>query len=197
MCAVVGGSGAFIPELVSRLLHNSRLRGVHSFGYSFYLGKDIITRKFVDFKEFHNSIQKEAPEKFIAHFRYSTSGDYKNPDNNQPLQSEDTAIAFNGVISQKSKKEIEVEYGVEMPSDNDGHVLLQKYKDKSFRATQKVTYAAIGLADGKLFALRNSKRPLWQSVGSKVTLFASTKDVFVRSGVKDCELIQSGAIYEC
>jgi glutamine phosphoribosylpyrophosphate amidotransferase len=172
------------------------LRGVHSFGYSFYSGETIITRKFVDFGEFHDSIQREAPEKFIAHFRYSTSGDYKNPDNNQPLQSKNTALAFNGVISQKSKNEIEAEYGIKMPSDNDGHVLLQKYKDKSFRASQKVTYAAIGLADGKLFALRNSKRPLWQSVGSKASLFASTKDVFVRSGVKNCDLIQSGVIHE-
>lgn len=196
MCAVVGYSGTYDATVVSRLLENSRIRGVHSFGYSFCAGKTLKTRKFLDFNEFLDSINAEAPDVFIAHLRYSTSGDYREESNNQPLQDGNLAIAFNGVISQKPKSGIEKEYGIKMPSDNDGHVLLQKYTDKTFRNAQKPTFASVGINDGRLFGLRNNKRPLWKSVGLNATIFASTKDIFNRSGIDECELIRAGSICE-
>ena len=196
MCAVLGYSGTYNPEIVSRLIENSRIRGVHSFGYSFCAENALKTRKFLSFKEFLSSINSEAPSVFIAHLRYSTSGDYRDERNNQPLQNGNLAIAFNGVISQKTKSEIEKEYGVDMPSDNDGYVLLQKYNDKDFVSSRKPTFAAVGIKDGKLFGLRNKKRPLWRSSSAGSTIFASTKDIFERSGIKECELIRAGSIYE-
>ena len=59
-------------------------------------------------------------------FRYSTSGDYKVMDNNQPLQQNNVCMAFNGVLSQKTKEEIEEEYQIVLENDNDGYLLMQK-----------------------------------------------------------------------
>ena len=68
MCSVIGYKGKFQAELVKNLLRNSRIRGLHAFGYSFYLNKELTTRKFLDYKQFEQSICEEKPNLFIAHF---------------------------------------------------------------------------------------------------------------------------------
>lgn len=196
MCAVIGYSGKYQKPLVKKLLSNSKIRGVHSFGYSSYVGKGLVTRKFLDFGKFQDSLETDKPNKFIAHFRYSTSGDFRNEENNQPLQVGNVALAFNGVISQKSKSEIELEYDTELLGDNDGYLLLEKYTDQTFIRKPAITFAAVGMKDGKVFALRNSKRPLWYAETSGAKIYASTRDILNRSGIQDCYKIESIKIHE-
>lgn len=196
MCAVIGYSGDYQQSLIKKLLSNSRIRGVHSFGYSCYVEKELVTKKFLAFDKFQDSLEIDRPSKFIAHFRYSTSGDFKDEENNQPLQVGNLAFAFNGVISQKSKSEIELEYDTELLGDNDGYLLLDKYADQSFIRKPAITFAAVGLKDGKVFALRNSKRPLWYAETSSAKIYASTRDILNRSGIQDCYKIESIKIHE-
>jgi len=196
MCAVIGYTGEYNQALIGRLLDNSKIRGIHSFGYSFYCDGTVVTKKFLDFEEFQESIESDKPRKFIAHFRYSTSGDFKDQENNQPLQAGNVALAFNGVISQKSKVEIELEYDTELLGDNDGYLLLEKYTDQTFIRKPAITFAAVGLKDNKVFALRNSKRPLWYAETSGAKIYASTRDILNRSGIQDCYKIESIKIHE-
>jgi glutamine phosphoribosylpyrophosphate amidotransferase len=196
MCALIGYSGKYNELLIEKLLLNSMIRGVHSFGYSQYCEKELVTKKFLDFEEFKRSINLDKPSKFIAHFRYSTSGDFGNQENNQPLQRGNVAMAFNGVISQKSKQEIEAEYDTVLQGDNDGYLLIEKYTDQDFVRKSNITFAAVGLKDGSLFAIRNSRRPLWYAETTGAKVYASTRDIFIRSGIDDCYRIDSIKIHE-
>lgn len=187
MCSVIGYSGKFNKELVSKLLYNSRIRGLHAFGYACFGDKNsIVVHKFTDYTEFHNHLLDTAPTTFIAHFRYSTSGDFTNPENNQPLVKGTTAIVFNGVISQKPKEAMEQEFGVAIPAENDGYILLEKYDDIDFNRREDVSYACVGLKEGMIFFTRNEYRPLYLSINTgddDLIVGASTNDILKRSGI--------------
>jgi glutamine phosphoribosylpyrophosphate amidotransferase len=183
MCSVIGFRGKYDEDLLNKIFLYSRIRGLHSFGYSFY-NPELTTKKFLSYESFLSSIHNDRPNLFIAHFRYSTSGDYLNENNNQPLQSEDISIAFNGVISQGTKEEMEERYDIKLPADNDGYILLKKYNDAEF-LNSDITYASVGLKNNKLFGLRNERRPLWFKEREDGVIISSTSDILTRSGIKE------------
>jgi glutamine phosphoribosylpyrophosphate amidotransferase len=183
MCSIIGFRGKYDEELLDKIFQYSRIRGLHSFGYSFY-NPELTTKKFLDYTSFLSSIHNNRPNLFIAHFRYSTSGDYLNENNNQPLQLKETSIAFNGVISQGTKEEMEETYNVELSGENDGYILLQKYKDIEF-LNSNITYSMVGLNDKRLFALRNERRPLWYKDIENGVIVSSTSDILLRSGIEE------------
>lgn len=187
MCSVVGWSGVWSEELIISLMNNSRIRGLHAFGYSFYLDDDIITKKFLKYEDFINELKTDKPTTFISHFRYSTSGDWKDIDNNQPIYNNSMAIAFNGVISQKTKSEMEAEYNIQMAGDNDGFLLLDKIDDIEFLSRFDITYALVGLDKDGIFAMRNKHRPLWKFNGPDFKGVCSTNDILFRSGLYDTD----------
>lgn len=203
MCSVIGYSGKFNKELVSKLLYNSRIRGLHAFGYAYVVDNNkVAVHKFTDYDEFYNHLLDTAPSTFIAHFRYSTSGDFTNPENNQPIvkdtQQGTTAIVFNGVISQKSKEAMEQEFGVVIPAENDGYILIEKYNDEDFNKRNDVSYACVGISNGELFFTRNEYRPLYLSLSEHddyVIIGASTNDILKRSGIDNGFLMESTAIW--
>tara|TARA_R100001443_G_scaffold83800_1_gene90513 strand:- start:1473 stop:2066 length:594 start_codon:yes stop_codon:yes gene_type:complete len=185
MCSIIGYKGRFKEYIVSTLLDESRLRGIHSFGYHTKNG----TKKFLDYTEFKDSLLSEKPDLFIAHFRYSTSGDFKLLENNQPLVSDGKAMVFNGVISQKTKSEMEYEFQTKLPSDNDGWILYDYFNSRNFELPQGSSFAFIGLdfkSDIKLTAIRNELRPMWKFESENYVILTSTKDILVRSGIKQC-----------
>jgi glutamine phosphoribosylpyrophosphate amidotransferase len=184
MCSIIGFKGEYNEELLEKIFFNSRIRGLHSFGYSYYDLQGLKTKKFLDYDLFLKSINKNAPNLFVAHFRYSTSGDYKILENNQPLVENNTSICFNGVISQKSKDEMELEYQMKLQSDNDGFILLNNYENEDFIKKNNISFACVGLKENKMFALRNNKRPLYIFTDEKNTIICSTKDILDRSGLK-------------
>ena len=183
MCSIIGYKGKYDEELLDKIFQYSRIRGLHSFGYSFY-NPELTTKKFLDYTSFLSSIHNDRPNLFIAHFRYSTSGDYLDQNNNQPLQLKETSIAFNGVISQGTKEEMEETYNVELSGENDGYILLQKYKDIEF-LNSNITYSMVGLNDKRLFALRNERRPLWYKDIENGVIVSSTSDILLRSGIEE------------
>lgn len=183
MCSVIGYKGNYNEELLDKIFKYSRIRGLHSFGYSYY-NPELTTKKFLDYENFVSSIHKDRPTLFIAHFRYSTSGDFLTQENNQPITLNSISIAFNGVISQGTKSEMEEEFNLTLPSENDGYILLQKYKDKEFLKSD-ITYAAVGLNERRLFALRNDRRPLWYKLIDGGVIVSSTADILNRSGIEN------------
>jgi glutamine phosphoribosylpyrophosphate amidotransferase len=156
MCSIIGFQGVYETDLITRLCYNSRIRGLHSFGFSFYQNGKLQVKKYLNYDKFLTDLNKHKPNKFIAHFRYSTSGDYKKIENNQPLIYEDQSIIFNGVISQKSKDEMQEEFQLKLTAENDGFVLVQKYDDLEFIKNRNISFAMIALSDNKLIALRNN-----------------------------------------
>jgi glutamine phosphoribosylpyrophosphate amidotransferase len=183
MCSIIGFSGVYDRDLLTKVFENSKIRGIHSFGFSFYEAETLITNKFLDYNQFLSSIHEKAPNKFIAHFRYSTSGDYKETENNQPLSNTKTSIAFNGIISQKTKAEMEQEYNMSLQGDNDGYLLLHKMDDPEFLSSKSITFAMVGLSGGKLIAMKNAKRPLYIAEKNGMQIIASTNDILKRSGI--------------
>jgi len=183
MCSIIGFSGVYNRDLLTKVFENSKIRGIHSFGFSYYDAGKLLTNKFLDYDQFVSALHQKAPNKFIAHFRYSTSGDYKEIDNNQPLSDGKTSIAFNGVISQKTKAEMEQEYNMSLQGDNDGYLLLHKMDDPAFLSSKSITFAMVGLSGGKLVAMKNSKRPLYIADKDGTQLIASTNDIMKRSGI--------------
>lgn len=177
--------------LLQALFYESRVRGLHAFGFSVWNGNDVSTRRFLDIKRCVAEIP-QGKTRLIGHCRYSTSGDYQDIANNQPLQIGHAAMAFNGVISMATKEENEREYGRQYETDNDGEIFLDKLTRndgwEEFVARGKFSFAGLVLKDNKIIALRNKNRPLYRVDSDGATFFASTRDIFKRAGF--CETPQ-------
>lgn len=189
MCSIIGYDGKWNQSLVFNLLYNSRIRGLHSFGYSYVSNSNILeTKKFLDYDEFCKEMSIDKPNKFIAHFRYSTSGDYLNLANNQPLVLNNVSLVFNGVLDMSPKTEIEQKYKINMSSDNDGELALI-YKEKSnqylYDLIKDKSFAGLFMYNtGTIEVLRNKNRPCHFGLIENTKIVASTKDILLRSGVK-------------
>lgn len=170
MCGVIAFIGNGINQkLIDKLVYESEVRGTH------HTGK-------VKFKL--QSFTGKEHDVVISHTRYATSGEV-----NQPLKINSKVLAFNGVIHQGTKKEMEREFKIKMKTDNDGEIILQKCKTPEnvldFISFNQCSFAGVMLfGNGRFVAMRNQYRPLWMHKAKNGVLLASTKDIFVRSGIK-------------
>lgn len=186
MCGIVGYCSKEPTETDSEILHKiilqSKIRGLHSFGYSYYDNNNILkTIKKFDFS--HIKLPKS--KKIIFHNRYSTSGDYNNHNNNQPIDLIDICLVFNGVIDMRTKEEMQNYYKIKMTTDNDGEIPLQLYgnnykKIADFIKNMKGSFAGLMLTQNKLLAIRNQNRPAWVLDYNGSKFIASTEDIFKR-----------------
>lgn len=185
MCGVVGYSCKKPRkkhyDLLQRLIRESKIRGTHSYGFSFCDGGlQTIKKHKIDDVEFPQT------NKIIYHNRYSTSGDYKDHQNNQPIHLESCALVFNGVLDMRTKSEIEKDYGINMQTENDGEIVLQTCGDdpskiKQYISETKGSFAGLILtAENKMYAIRNQNRPLWMLLHEGATFYASTRNIFQR-----------------
>ena len=200
MCGIIGYSSNQQTKkhthLVRQLFRESQVRGLHAFGFSYRSSRGIETQKFRQIEDCLKALPTEATS-IIGHCRYSTSGDYKKPENNQPLQIEQTAMAFNGVISMATKEQNEAKYGRTYETDNDGEIFLDKFtRDDEwlkFVAESKFSFAGLVLDQNQMIALRNKNRPLYKAKYDNATFFASTVDIFRRAGFQvDPEEVKPG-----
>jgi glutamine phosphoribosylpyrophosphate amidotransferase len=178
-----------------RLFEESAIRGMHAYGLADInlCGELRVERSFK---------QSLIPELFIpgrvtiAHARYCQSGDYRVLENNQPIVVDDMALAMNGVIHMGAKAEYEAEFGVTCTVDNDSEIFLQKLKQGVDAATFimeiKGSFAATWLSDGRLYAGRNARRPLWKCQQHGALWYASTEDIFRRAGFVGAEPVAVG-----
>lgn len=185
MCGVVGYScnepKEEHHEILKAIIEQSKIRGLHSFGYSFFDG-EVVTIKYHDI----NKVEFPLTNKIIYHNRYSTSGDYKNHDNNQPIAVGNISLVFNGVLDMRTKQEMEEHYQIEMETDNDGELVLKlcgSDPEKIQEYVQNTTGSFAGLIlteNNKMYAIRNENRPLWMLNHSGAIFYASTRDIFKR-----------------
>lgn len=200
MCSIIGWNGPFDEETIKKICFNSRIRGLHAFGYSFYKNKKITTLKFLNYDEFISSLIKTQPKTFIAHFRYSTSGDYKNELNNQPIEKKGVSMVFNGVLDMRTKTEMEDKYKLSLDTENDGELALIKFLSGENNVKDLIKGRSFAGAfldkDGKIKVLRNTKRPAYIGKIGKASVLSSTKDILLRSGVKEIDQVKKMEVTE-
>lgn len=190
MCGVIGVYLEDVNDddikLVKNMILQSMIRGKHATGISYISSGALKTIKepipadqFLEKYPIYLMIDNYSL-KMIAHTRYSTS-DLRY---NQPFQGERIAIAHNGVISQDPDI---WEYETDTLNDSElvlrciesGDHPLEVYKDRSM--------AVVSLQSDGVHAYRNHERPLWTAQRDNGQLFASTKDILYRSGVKSVQ----------
>lgn len=190
MCGVVGfssGKGHSAQghrESFIRLCRESRIRGVHAFGIAWWDG-ELHCKRSTDYQEVIDAIPDPLPDRIIFHNRYCTSGDYKIPENNQPIVAEGCALVFNGTIDMGTKAEMEARSGYKLNTENDGELVLRDYLagDAMRRLRARIaTFAGIFLdGSGRMIALRNELRPLNVIKLDGCTMLCSTKDIASRA----------------
>ena len=191
MCGIVGmvaeKSKPVHKQLLSRLFFESRIRGRHAFGFSVCEAGKVVTKRFLNVEDCVEALP-DSITKLIGHCRYSTSGDYLNQDNNQPIQVNETALAFNGVVSMATKQEYSAEFGREYKTENDGEIILDQFERNEpwpeFLMGGNASFAGLFLTSEELTAFRNSSRPLYYCEEASGLFFASTADIFKRAGFK-------------
>lgn len=199
MCGVIGYRPSPVEGtlddnkiLFQRLLEESRIRGTHAYGIA---SRDRNTglayaRRSHDIAEIVGEFDPLYPS--VSHTRYSTSGDWQDHRNNQPIIVGNTALAFNGVIDMGTKVEFEERWGVKCESDNDGEIFLRRVVDHARDPAQFLmglegSFAGVMLTFGswgeRMFAGRNERRPLWKFYASHATWYVSTLDIARRAGL--------------
>lgn len=174
-------------NFLKSLIYYSKIRGVHSFGCSYYLedSNNFKTEKFTNidlFFKWFDCLNFEKVSKFIYHNRYSTFGSsFEDELEIQPVVKKDISLCFNGVISQESIENIEKNLNVKFETKNDGELFLLNYKNrKEFIKNEEVSFSGVWLKENYLHCLRNKKRPAY--IFKDYSFFlASTKDIFIRS----------------
>jgi len=190
MCGVIGVSLKDVTDDDVEMIHNlfiqSMVRGKHATGVSFIKDGSIITIKepinAMEFMSKHNPydwIDKDGSITMIGHTRYSTS----SLEHNQPISNNFFAVVHNGVISQEPQADWK--YETRTPNDSEllfesfvrGNNPLEEFPDASMACV------TLNYADRSITGFRNGERPLWVSLRPNGTVFTSTKDIALRSGL--------------
>lgn len=188
MCAIIGLASkkqGFNGKLL-RLLDESKIRGLHAFGISYFSDGKLHYSKHLRLIELKQKITTLQADKVLIHCRYSTSGDFQVLENNQPIISKNSALIFNGIISMGTKVENEHLYGEKYQTDNDGEI-VSKMAEKGenylgFISTVGSFAGGILHDNGVMKMFRNQHRPMHWVADEFGTWYASTKDIFKRAG---------------
>ena len=210
MCGIIGykwdgANPTLTKAFVEALLVRSQMRGCHATGIAWAengklqsLKRPLQAQAFIYTKQW-NDLMVNPPRAAILHTRYSTSGDWQNNSNNQPLIDGDLAIVHNGLVSMATKGEFEQAYHVRCETENDSEIILRKiqikrlgydFQDAIADAMDDIDAVAppifsVGLlrADGHLLSFNDKVRPLFRFKVPDFGLsgFCSTEDIFQRA----------------
>lgn len=235
MCGIVGYKltpGASRCEktgfLIEQLLVESQIRGRHAAGIC-WLDKDgnlqllkraLAAREFVNISEWRN-LMADPPDLAIAQTRYSTSGDWHEVANNQPLLERGLGLVHNGIVAMAAKGGTEERFGTQLVTENDSEVLLRKILGHHLRGASDESAIHSALEDiqriekpifacglltsaGSLYAFRDDVRPLWLFSCPELGLqgFASTRQIVetaaFRAGITKLQVFQAvpGIVYD-
>jgi len=186
MCAVVGFVCAEPNKdainTLRRLFIESKIRGMHAYGFAAVTKRaKRVVKKTPSLKTLVLNIAEDT-QLLIGHCRYSTSGDYKNNTNNQPLTFNAEHLVFNGVIDMRTKAEMERAHGIKMLSDNDGEIMLQA-PDRMALLKSDVTFSGLVLKNNAVQFFRNEGRPGYRATRYGATYVGSTADILRRCGL--------------
>jgi len=212
MCAVLGAylknPTASDLELVSRLLLESSIRGLHATGATMFTKKGLRTiiepAPAMEWLNRHkpsigNSVNSDGEFYMVAHCRYSTS----DLAYNQPMFSEHFSIVHNGVITQEMPENWLNLYGFECKTRNDSELILKCLEngltDVAISPLERFPDASMAVIElykeKKIRFYRNGKRPLYLTNVSNGYIITSTADIPRRAGLKDFSLIDMNTYY--
>ena len=195
MCGIIGYTNpspndSDLEQLLTVLLE-SGIRGLHACGFSYSDGSTLHTSTHpqpitsVATIGLVRSMVSDNGIHMIAHARYSTS----DLAYNQPIQVGNTAIAHNGVITQLDPEGwVDRWPQYRCVGRNDSELLLRCILAGGDPMAEfpGASIAALTLAeDGTIRAMRNGLRPLWTGTIRRGTVWASTRDILARAGVRD------------
>lgn len=193
MCSVIG---AIIREpkqsdfdMIRRVFHESRIRGLHATGMSAIVNNKIVTYKepvpadkFTALNKLEEMVNDDGVLYLIGHCRYSTS----DLQYNQPIANSDVSVAHNGVLTQELPERWEDLYGYKCTGKNDSELLLhtveannsplQEWKDSSLAVCELYS-------SGILRVYRNGKRPLYLTNLENGCIITSTSDIPKRANL--------------
>lgn len=197
MCGIIGVYLKRITaeqiQQIAKLILQSGIRGIHATGISYVKNNEIHTisehkssSKFLIDKKIEDYTDNGNLH-LIGHTRYSTS-DLKY---NQPIGDNNMTISHNGVISQENPELWNNIYNLETKTTNDSELIFASLKANKDPLTLGGSMAVCVLSNNKLIAFRNHERPLWRCELPNGIVFASTKDILMRSGFdkpKKCDM---------
>jgi glutamine phosphoribosylpyrophosphate amidotransferase len=184
MCAVIG---AILKsprpedfEMLLRVFHESKIRGMHATGISYIKGGEIVTDKRpvpadqFPFK-FADYVNEDGNLYMVGHCRYSTS----DLEHNQPIANDKVSVVHNGVITQELYEDWETIYGYKCEGKNDTELLLRSLEDHSPLEHWKDSSLAVCElhVDKKLRVYRNGKRPLYLTSVPSGCIITSTWNI--------------------
>lgn len=175
-------------DLVREIFLQSRIRGMHATGITYYKNKKLHTikdpipaDKFINKYDFSEFVDKDQLN-LIGHCRYSTS----DLEYNQPMTSKNFSIVHNGVVTQELPENWNTLYDVSCETKNDSELLvhtlenredpLERWKDSS------ISMVSID-SSGDIKYTRNGKRPLWIWESGKDFIVTSTRNIAIRAGL--------------
>lgn len=198
MCGVVGIEGNNVTdedlEVLRRILYESQVRGRHASGIAYFTGREIKSysrpvpiRELIDSLDFKTFLYSGRRIRLIAHARYSTS-DLRY---NLPLLIDGSAFVLNGVVTQEPYETWEDRYRVKCTTKNDSELLFRSLLGElPLARLEKASYAVLRLdPSGKLTALRNGLRPLYEGKTGTSTVYGSTYDILSRAGAREIRKI--------
>jgi glutamine phosphoribosylpyrophosphate amidotransferase len=204
MCAVIG---AVIEnpkiahfDMIRRVFHESRIRGMHATGLSYLKGGEIHTFKepvpadeFRKLDDLEEMVNDDGILYLIGHCRYSTSDLLYN----QPIANATTSIVHNGVITQHDPADWEVLHGYSCEGKNDTELLLHSLADYSpLEHWKDASLAVCELhVDGRVRAYRNGKRPLYLTIFDAGRIITSTANVANRANLNYATVPLSMNVY--
>jgi len=189
MCSVIG---AIIKDptkdnfnMIRRVFHESRIRGMHATGMSILYNNKIMTfkepvpaDKFRHLDDLEEMINVDGTLYLIGHCRYSTS----DLSYNQPLANNSKSIVHNGVITQELPENWNKFYSYVFETKNDSELVL--HSDDPLTEFPDASMAVCELyEDGRLRFYRNGKRPLYLTSIENGSIITSTQDVPRRAEV--------------
>ena len=193
MCGVLGikikSPGEEDYALVRNLFLQSMIRGKHATGVSYVQYGKIVTIKepipaneFIAKHDIKDWVNEDGNLYCIGHIRYSTS----DLNYNQPFSSCDISIVHNGVISQEDPSTWKETYGLDTNTANDSELILRCIENggqplDKFEHSSMAVCVLVG--DKTLVGFRHEASPLDYYTDSTTTIFTSTENIGIRSGL--------------
>jgi glutamine phosphoribosylpyrophosphate amidotransferase len=189
MCAVIG---AIIKDpkpsdfdMIRRVFHESRIRGLHATGMSVIFNNKVMTfkepvpaDKFIHLDNLEEMVNDDNILYLIGHCRYSTS----DLEYNQPIANDAHAIVHNGVITQELAENWDKLFNYKCLTKNDSELVLRS--DSPLEEFPDASMAVCELTDSKkLLVYRNGKRPLYLNMLPNGCIITSTENIAIRAGI--------------
>ena len=206
MCGIIGVDCKNTKqnlELIKNLFLQSKIRGLHATGMSYIKRDNLHTvkescsaNKFVEKYNMSHIFEGEEFIKLVGHCRYSTS-DIRF---HQPIADEDISIVHNGIVTQELYEKWFNKFNLNCETGNDSELIFRYFKEGCSITNIQDYFKGISFAilvlekQGNLISYRNSLRPLWLVKRDVDKFYASTKNILIRSGFKDNEILKLDSI---